>query len=153
MTNVRSVIAEYEREKILERTARGRVGRVKAGFVPGGGGPWGIPVKHPQKGAYYKVHPEESALVLRIFQLYVAGQRSQEAIAAQLTQEGIPTPGDLRPGLGRTLSTWVWHRSTVLVNELLDHGRPPAGSAEPGLDWPLCNVCGRPLNACCATLP
>src|SRR5438128_1652055 len=36
LSNVRGIIAEYERAKILERTARGRVGRVKAGYVPGG---------------------------------------------------------------------------------------------------------------------
>src|SRR2546423_11721599 len=31
----------------------------------------------------------------------------------------------------------------ALVNALLDHGRTPAGTAEPGLDWPLVNECGQ----------
>lgn len=36
LTNVRGVIAEYERSKILERTERGRRGRAQAGRPPGG---------------------------------------------------------------------------------------------------------------------
>jgi hypothetical protein len=30
----------------------------------------------------------------------------------------------------------------AVVNELLDHGRAPAGAAEPGLDWPFLKECG-----------
>jgi site-specific DNA recombinase len=33
-SNMRGVFAEYERAKILERTARGRIGRAKAGHPP-----------------------------------------------------------------------------------------------------------------------
>jgi site-specific DNA recombinase len=43
LSNVRGIIAEYERSKILERTRRGLDGRAKVGFVPGGTAPWGIP--------------------------------------------------------------------------------------------------------------
>src|SRR2546427_13272338 len=34
LSNVRGIIAEYERAKILERCTRGRFGRAKAGHVP-----------------------------------------------------------------------------------------------------------------------
>ena len=57
--------------------------------------------------------PEEAALVRHIFDLYVRQGLSQEQIAAVLTQEGVPTPGDLRPGLQRTLEARVWHQSTI----------------------------------------
>ena len=36
LVNVRGIIAEYERSKILERTMRGMRGRAQAGGVPGG---------------------------------------------------------------------------------------------------------------------
>ena len=111
---MRGIIAEYERAKLLERTARGRIGRAKAGFVPSGRRTLGYTyVKHPEKGAHYEAYPEEALLVQRIFRLYVEGGRSLEAIAALLTVEGVPTPGDRRPGLTRTLASRAWHRSTV----------------------------------------
>jgi site-specific DNA recombinase len=66
-------------------------------------------VKHADKGAHYEIHPEEAALVQRIFQLYVEGRRSLDAIAALLTAEDIPTPADQM----RTLPARVWHRSTL----------------------------------------
>jgi site-specific DNA recombinase len=114
LSNVRGIIAEYERAKILERTARGRIGRAKAGHVPGGRRPLGyVYVKHPDRGAHYEVHPDEAALVQRIFGLYVQEGLSQQAIAARLTAEGVSTPGDRRPGLRRTLAAQVWHPSIV----------------------------------------
>lgn len=114
LTTVRGIIAEYERAKILERTARGRIGRAKAGHVPGGQYTLGyVYVKHPVKGAAYEVDPGEAALVQRIFRLYVQEGLSQEAIAIQLTRENVPTPADRRPGLRRTLPVRLWHQSTV----------------------------------------
>ncbi len=134
LSNVHGIIAEYERAKILERTARGRRGRAQAGYVPYGRRTLGyVYVKHADQGDYYDqekgicracgqkgdkgacyvVHPEESALVQRIFQLYVAGGLAQDAIAARLTAEGVPTPGERRPGPARRLPAGVWHQSTV----------------------------------------
>src|SRR5262245_15542911 len=110
LSNVRGIIAEYERAKILERTARGRRGRAQAGHAPYGRRTFGYTyVKHADKGAHYEVHPEEAAVVQRIFRLYVEGERSVDTIAALLTQEGIPTPKDQM----RTLPVRVWHRSTI----------------------------------------
>jgi site-specific DNA recombinase len=112
---VRGIIAEYERAKILERTARGRTGRGRAGHVPPGPATMGyIYVKHPDKGAHYEIHPEEAALVRRIFGLCVEERRSLESIAALLTAEGVPPPG-ARPGRASRALTPIWHRSTISV--------------------------------------
>ena len=46
---MRGVIAEYEREKTLERMHRGKLGRAKQGYFGGGGLPYGygyIPEAH-----------------------------------------------------------------------------------------------------------
>ena len=108
LSNVRGIIAEFERAKILERTARGR-GCAQAGHVPYGRRTPGYTyVKHAGKGAHYEVH-EEAALVQRIFQLYVEGERSTEGIAALLTREGIPTP----MGTQRAFPAGVWHPATI----------------------------------------
>jgi site-specific DNA recombinase len=110
LNNVRGIIAEYERAKILERTARGRRGRAQAGHVPYGRRTLGYTyVKHAGKGAHYEAHPEEAALVQRIFRLYVEGERSTEGIAALLTREGIPTP----MGTQRAFPAGVWHPATI----------------------------------------
>src|SRR5712691_2925642 len=112
LSNVRGIIAEYERAKILERTARGRRGRAQAGHVTYGRRTLGYTyVKHPSpdKGAHYEVHPDEAALVQRIFWLYVEGGRSMYAIAALLTSEGIPTPHDRK----HMLTARVWHPATI----------------------------------------
>jgi site-specific DNA recombinase len=111
LTNVRGIIAEYERAKIIERTGRGRRGRAQAGHVTYGGRTLGyVYVKHADRGAHYEVHPEESALVLRIFRLCVEDGLSSYAIAELLTKEGILTP----LGHRRTLPALVWHPSTIV---------------------------------------
>ena len=113
--NIRGAVAEYDRLKILEKTERGRRGRVLAGSVPSGRRTLGyVYVKQAQKGAHYEVDPQEATLVRDIFHRYVVGGLSQEAIAAQLTHEGVPTPADLRPGLRRRLTARcgispLWH--------------------------------------------
>jgi site-specific DNA recombinase len=132
--NMRGVIDEYNRLEILEKTERGRRGRCKAGFVPTGRCPLGYAYVrhidlaepgHPEyptcpacgvkgiKGACYTVEPDEAALVQRIFALYVEQGWSQDAIAQQLTREGVPAPGERRPGVPRTLTTSIWHPSAV----------------------------------------
>ena len=105
---MRGIIAEYERAKILERTARGQRGRAQAGHIPGGT----VPLGYVAQGDRYVIDPEEAALVRRIFALSLDGM-SQEAIASLLTREGITPPGDLKPGPGRRLKVSVWHQSSV----------------------------------------
>jgi site-specific DNA recombinase len=110
MAHVKGVIAEYERTKILERTKRGRLGRAKAGHVPYGRRSYGYRYVKDPVGAHYEVDLDESAVVQRIFTMYIAGM-SQEAIAAKLTAEGIPSPKHEY----RRLPIRVWHQSAVKI--------------------------------------
>jgi site-specific DNA recombinase len=85
---MRGVIAEYEREKALERMHRGKIGRVKHGYYGGGGIPYGysyIPEAH--KGTIV-IDEGEAAIVRRIFAMYGEGI-AIHTIAVQLTREGI----------------------------------------------------------------
>src|SRR5262249_6364387 len=130
LTNIRGVFAEYERAKILERTARGRRARAQAGHAPYGRTTYGYRyVKHTvtsdyhdpatnqccachkpsDKGACYVIHPEEAAVVQRIFRLYAEGGYSLIELAALLTKESVPTP----TGRWRTLPVKVWHPASL----------------------------------------
>jgi site-specific DNA recombinase len=118
--NILATFAEFERLKILRRTEDGRRRRVKAGYVPGGRTYGYRQVPHQDKGAHYVVCDEEAAVVKRIFEWYVTEGLSQEAIARRLTEDGIPTPGECRPGTVYRLEVRLWHQSAVsqiLTNE------------------------------------
>jgi site-specific DNA recombinase len=115
LANVRGVFAEYERLKTRERTARGQVGCVKAGFPSGGTVPLGYTyIKHVHKGAHYEINPEEAALVERIFRMYVNDGLSLKEIARQLTRDKVPSCWDRRNyRLPRKYGTGVWYESAV----------------------------------------
>src|SRR5712691_3530687 len=53
LANVRGIIAEYERAKIRERTARGQRGRAQAGHIPGGT----VPLGYVAQGDRYVIDP------------------------------------------------------------------------------------------------
>jgi site-specific DNA recombinase len=114
LSNVRGIIAEYERAKTVERTARGRRGRAQAGHAPYGRVALGYRyVRNEGKGAHFEVDAEEAALVARIFRLYVEEGLAQHGICRLLTQERIPTPLERQKGPPRRLPGGVWHQSTV----------------------------------------
>jgi site-specific DNA recombinase len=117
LANVRGIIAEYERAKILERTARGLRGRVQAGFVPSGNVPLGYTYEPcATGGGHYILNQEEAHLVQRIFHMCVQSGLSTHAIAERLTRERVPTQRDRRArGPSRTLAVGTWQPSSVYL--------------------------------------
>lgn len=90
---MRGALAEYERAKLLERTRRGKVGCIQAGYAWGSGVPFGYRyVGEPRKGRW-DVDDEEAAIVRRIFTMCINGM-STPGIATQLTAERLPTPSE-----------------------------------------------------------
>jgi len=72
LSNVRGIIAEYERAKILERLNRGRLGRAKAGYPPASRIPLGYRyVKHDGKGGHYEIDADSASVVRQLFESYV----------------------------------------------------------------------------------
>jgi site-specific DNA recombinase len=92
LLQIQGIIAEYEREKIRERSRRGKLYKAKAGDVSVlSGAPYGyvyIPKTDTQE-ARYAIHPQEAQVVRRIFHLYTREFKSIGAIARQLTEEEI----------------------------------------------------------------
>jgi site-specific DNA recombinase len=94
LLQMQGMIAEFEREKILERSRRGKLHKAKQGQASVlSGAPYGyvyIPVSETGQ-ARYEIHPAEADTVRRIFKLSVEDGLSIAAIARQLTAEHIPT--------------------------------------------------------------
>lgn len=97
---VRGAIAEYEREKIRERTALGRVQKARQGGVPVGCDIYGYRYD-PETGAV-AVKEDEAAVVRGIFERFVAGW-GYNTIAQWLNEMGVPTRR--RKGM--------WHKQVI----------------------------------------
>src|SRR5581483_163243 len=72
MENVEGVIAEYEREKIKERTRRGKLAKAKAGkWVGAGFVPYGFRKVGVKQDSRLEIDEQEARIVRRIFDMYV----------------------------------------------------------------------------------
>ena len=95
--NIEGAIAEYEREKIKERTRRGKIAKAKAGkWVGAGFVPYGFRKVGIKQQSRLEIDEQEAMTIRRIFDMYV-GQNGyaptpMKTIARILTQEGVPTP-------------------------------------------------------------
>lgn len=108
--SLKGVFAEYEREKIKERTLRGRKAKAREGLIVGGICPYGY--DHHGKAAgdrgHFTINDDQAAVVRQIFAWAQQGASIRD-IAFRLTAEGI------RPKKGGR-----WGRSSVariLTNE------------------------------------
>jgi site-specific DNA recombinase len=99
--SAKAFAAEIEREKIVERTVRGRRARVEAGkLLPGCRPRYGY--RFTEGKAAYEEDVVTGAVMRRIWRLAVRGTPVR-AIAAELTRDGIKTPSGLA----------VWSHTTV----------------------------------------
>ncbi len=106
--SVGAFVAELEREKILERTTRGKTARARSGRLAqaAGKGIYGY-VYNPSTGKR-EIHPDQAVIVRRIFDEFVAGS-SVHGISVRLNADLIPAFGG-----------GEWHALTVrrmLANE------------------------------------
>lgn len=101
MQNMESVIAEYERTLIRERTRRGKLTKAKKRWV-GVSVPYGYKRIGVGRDADLEINPTTAAIVKRIFHSYLGygGQPAKHllAIATELTAEGIPPNGRSKYG-------------------------------------------------------
>lgn len=106
LLQMQGVIAEFEREKIMERSRRGKLHKAKQGCVSVlSGAPYGyVYMAAGERGeARYEIHPQEADIVRRVFKRYVDDGLSIGAIARELTADRIAT----RRGAAQ------WERSVV----------------------------------------
>ncbi|HZK17818.1 MAG TPA: recombinase family protein [Clostridia bacterium] len=98
---IRGAISEYEREKIRERMAFGKLQKARQGKIPIGFDCLGYDY---EKGTgNVSVNETEAGTVRLIYDMFANGGKSINAIAGFLNENGIPT----RRGRG------IWHRQVV----------------------------------------
>jgi site-specific DNA recombinase len=109
LLQMQGVIAEYEREKLVERQRRGNLHKAQPGKgCVLSGAPYGyvyIPATDTEE-ARYEIHEREAAVVQPVFPLLVTAQQSIGAIARRLTAEQIPTRRDV----GQWERSVIWAR-------------------------------------------
>ncbi len=98
LTQIQSVIAEYERAKISERSRRGKLFRARAGEATHWRAPYGY-LRVPRQGeqpAHLVIHEAHAAVVRPIFADYTTGGLSLRKIRDTLNREGVPTINSAR---------------------------------------------------------
>jgi len=92
MFNIMGAVAEYEKEKILERTRRGRIYKAKQKGIVGTCPPFGYIYvkKNNQKEGFYKVNKKEAEIVKFIFNSYLKFQ-SLGRVVKELSLKNIKT--------------------------------------------------------------
>lgn len=87
--SVRSFAAQVEREKIAERTQRGKGERARSGRIPQATGRGIYGYRYDPTTGKRSVVDEQAAIVRRVFGEFV-GQRSCNGIADRLNADGVP---------------------------------------------------------------
>lgn len=113
MTSMQGIIAEYEKEKIKERTRRGRMHKARSGLLVTSQAPYGYKYiredKYNNIVGHYEISPSEAKIVKHIFDLFIDKKLSIRAVARELTRRNIP------PQRGRQWRTSSLHR--IIRNE------------------------------------
>ena len=121
MKHVRATIAEFEREKIVERSTRGRRNMVRQGkiMLHGNKPPYGYRVS--EDGTTLVAYEPEARIVRLIFQWYTEGDEtgnrlSSVRIARRLSEMQVPTWTDIHPHGGgyKKRAHGEWSPATVL---------------------------------------
>ena len=86
----RAFAAATEREKIVERTVRGKKERARSGRLPQATGKGCYGYTYVPDTGRRDLNPEQAPIVVRIFEQFVAGKGSSR-IAEDLNADGVPT--------------------------------------------------------------
>lgn len=112
--SLEAVLDADERQRIADRTNKGRLDKAKRGKIIGAGPPpYGYIRQGDGESIVWVVDDEAAAIVVLIFHLYVDEQLSHAEIALRLTAQQIPTPSDRRPEIKRKRGPATWNRETV----------------------------------------
>ncbi len=109
MYKFQGIVAEYEKEKIKERTMRGKRGKAGKGFVISNAKPFGYSFD-PDKSTYV-INETEAAIIRMIFDFIVQDKMGTARICKELNARGIPSPRAKRAWLTSSV-----HR--ILTNTL-----------------------------------
>ncbi len=109
-------VADFERTRIANRMATGRLGRLRGGQWPGGKWPYGFTV---DDDGFLTADIDQERTVLRIFHLLAQGQGAT-AVAHLLNAEGIPAPGSRAASKTKPAKVSPWTHQAI--SELVRRG-------------------------------
>lgn len=89
---IKGAFAGYEREKIRERTARGRLAMLQQGKVINDSHVYGY--DYDKEHRAYVINPYEASVIREIYQRYIDGQGGVSSVAFWLNENGYPSPGN-----------------------------------------------------------
>ena len=110
---VKGYANKKEREKIRERSLRGKHTRVLSGKVPNMG-PELYGYRRDKAAGVRVVHEPEAVVIRRIFVLVVDEKRSYRRIAQMLNAEQVPAPGAARVSAHDPNRRVFWNSSSVM---------------------------------------
>ncbi len=87
--SARAFVAEMEREKIVERTTRGKTARAKSGRLPQANGRGLYGYRYNRETGKREVDEYQASVVRRVFERY-AETRSLSGVSSELNDAGIP---------------------------------------------------------------
>jgi site-specific DNA recombinase len=92
LLQIQGVISEYEREKIAERSRRGKIHKAKQGKVSIlTQAPYGFVFVRDGAESRYDVHPEEAQVVRHVFDMFCRQSKSIRAIQKTLRSDNVET--------------------------------------------------------------
>lgn len=97
----RGLMSEIDKAKILERTSRGKRGKMKAGGRPNGACPYGY--RHIPESDQLEIYEPEARWVRAMFEWVAEEHLTPSAVAQRLNDLGVPT----KRGVGK------WYRAVA----------------------------------------
>lgn len=114
--SLEAVLDADEKERIRDRTARGRKDKALRGKIIGHGSPpYGYTRIGDGEHIQWQIDETAADTIRAIFHAYTVELRSLSEIAVRLTSDHYPTPSQRRPDAGahRKAPIDQWHRETV----------------------------------------
>jgi len=135
--NVMAAVAQYYSDNLRTEVLKGMDEKVKQGW-PTGHAPYGY-VNTDDKDEPVQPHPEQSKVLMRLFELYSSGSHTLESLALQMEKEGYvyrpSQPRFSRPGLSYMLGNRFY------IGELERNGKVYPGKYQLVIDRRTFNTC------------
>ncbi len=111
LKQMRAVISGYEKAKIKERCARGRLGKSKQGYVLSERqAPYGYRYQANETSrGRLEIIDGEAEVIRRVFSWYIEDDLSLRQVGKKLTAQGVPTPGGVSIWSGHTVRRILEH--------------------------------------------
>lgn len=135
--NVMAAVAQFYSDNLQAEVIKGLDERVRQGW-PNGLAPYGY-INVEDREEPVQPHPEKSRSLVRIFELYSAGNQTFKSLGDQLAREGhVFRPA--RPRFNRTALSWILG-NRFYVGELHRNGHIYAGRYKRLIDTATFNAC------------